>query len=279
VHDLGQRDELVARVRPLGEVRDGALLDPLGHVRVAGRDGADAAAVALVGDLVHRRHVHALDPRELTEHALAAALGAARGLPSGDHLGDLGDDLFAVAQHDEVEEVGERLGVVGAVPARGHQRVLGAALGGPHRHARQIDAVEEVGVGQLGGQVEGEHVELVARAVSVDREQRDALAPHDGLEIAPRCVRALGDGVVTLVQDLVEDLQALVGQTDLVGVGIRQQPGNSALTCAGTASPRPRDGVRVASRQMTCRPKGSGTPLRVPNPAIGRRPRPLVNAT
>jgi hypothetical protein len=74
----------------------------------------------------------------------------------------------------------------------------------------------------------------VARAVSVDREQRDALAPHDGLEIAPRCVRALGDGVVTLVQDLVEDLQALVGQTDLVGVGIRQQPGNSALTCAGT---------------------------------------------
>jgi hypothetical protein len=60
--------------------------------------------------------------------------------------------------------------------------------------------------------------------VGVDREQRDALAAHDGLEVAPGGVRPLGDGVVALVEDLVEDLQALVGKADLVGVGVGQQP-------------------------------------------------------
>ena len=222
VDDLGERDQLVAGVGPLGEVGDRALLDALGHVGVAGPHLADEGA--LVVDLVHRRHVDALDVAQLAQHRLAGALAAARRLPLPQHDRDVGHDLFPVAQHDEVEEVGQRLGVVGAVPARRHQRVLGTPLGRPHRHPGQVDGVEQVRIRQLGRQVERQHVELAGGTVRVDREQRDALAPHDRLEVGPRVVGPLGGGVVALVEDLVEDLQALVGQADLVGVGVGEQP-------------------------------------------------------
>jgi hypothetical protein len=60
---------------------------------------------------------------------LARSFGAPRSLPLADDLGDLADDLFAVAEDDQVDEVGEGLGVVGAVTADDHERVLGAAVG------------------------------------------------------------------------------------------------------------------------------------------------------
>ena len=102
--------------------------------------------------------------------------------------------------------------------------MLGPAVGRPHRDAGEVDAVEHVRVDELGRQVEGEEVELAGRAVRVDREQRQAVLAQQRLEIGPRRVGALGHRVGPLVEDLVEDLQALVGQADLVGVGVRQQP-------------------------------------------------------
>ena len=39
------------------------------------------------------------------------------------HLGDLADDLLAVADHERVDEVGQRLGVERAVPAGEDERV------------------------------------------------------------------------------------------------------------------------------------------------------------
>ncbi len=165
---------------------------------------------------------------------LAGAVGASGGLPVAHHLGDLGDDLFAVAEHDQVDEVGDRLRVVGAVAPHHDERVLGPSVGGTDRDARQVDAVEEVRVGELGRQVEAQQVELAGGAVRVDREEREPPVAHERLEVDPRCVGALGEGVVALVQDLVEDLQTLVGQADLVGVGVDEQPPDVALAGLGT---------------------------------------------
>ena len=114
VYDFGQRDELVARVGPVREVGDRALHNRLGHVRVAWCHRHEPLTVVL--DVVHRRHVHAGDRREVVEHALARAGGAAARLPRPHDVGDLGDDLFAVADGEPIHEVGERLGVVRAVP-------------------------------------------------------------------------------------------------------------------------------------------------------------------
>jgi len=52
----------------------------------------------------------------------------------------------------------------------------------------------------------------------------DAVPAHGGLHVRPHRVGALGQDPVPLVEHLVEDLHALVGQPDLVGVGVHQRP-------------------------------------------------------
>ncbi len=141
-------------------------------------------------------------------------------------LVDLAHHLLAVAEHEAVHEVGQRLGVEGAVAAGHHDRVVDGAVGGPHRHPGQVDEIEHVGVDELGRQVEGQHVEVAGGQVVLDREERDPGRAHGRLHVHPRGVGALGRRVGTLVEDLVEDLQPLVGQADLVGVGVDQQPGH-----------------------------------------------------
>ena len=64
--------------------------------------------------------------------------------------------------------------------------------------------------------------------MAVDGELRDravgvALA-HHRLEVGPDRVGALGEDPVALVEHLVEDRDALVGQPHLVGVGVHQRP-------------------------------------------------------
>ena len=168
--DLGQRDELALGVRPLPEIGDRPLVDGGRHVRVAGCDGDDGRTV--VGDVVHRRHVDARHLGELVQDRLA--VGAPAADPRPDDLGDLADDLLALAEHDDVDEVGERLGVERGVPADDDERVLRPPVSRSHRHARKVDHVEEVGEHQLRGEVERQQVELARGAVGVDREQRYA---------------------------------------------------------------------------------------------------------
>jgi hypothetical protein len=72
-------------------------------------------------------------------------------------------------------------------------------------------ALEHVRVHELGGQSEGDDVEVGGRVVGVDREEGNALRPHLGGHVEPRRVGALGERVVTLVEDLVQDLEPLVG--------------------------------------------------------------------
>ena len=88
---------------------------------------ASMQPVGQVRRLVERRHVDALDAGQGPEHV--DPVGAAAGLPGTDDLVDLADDLFAVAQHHEVEEVGDGLGVVGGVTTGAHEGVLGGAIG------------------------------------------------------------------------------------------------------------------------------------------------------
>ena len=89
-------------------------------------------------------------------------------LPSSEHLADFPNHLLAVAQHRGVNEVGQRLGVVGAVPTDNDQRVGKRPISGSDRHTRQVNALKQVRLEEFGRKVESQHVELGGRPVSVN---------------------------------------------------------------------------------------------------------------
>ena len=118
----------------------------------------------------------------------------------------------------------DRLGVEGGVPAGDDDGVRLVAVGRVQRDPGEVERLEQVRVAELGGEADAEQVELADGPVPVDGELRDAVLAHEPGQVRPDGVGALGEGVRALVEHLVEDHQALVGQPDLVGVGIHQRP-------------------------------------------------------
>ncbi len=223
---LGERHERLLGVGPLVQVHDGVLADPPRDAGAVGDDAGDTA-VGEVLDVVEAGDVDAAGPGEAEEEFLAASR-AALGLPGADDRRDLQDGLLAVADDRAVDEVGDRLRVEGRVAAGQDDRVVDAAVLRLQRDARQVQGGEHVGVAQLRGEGEAEDVEGADRTVAVDRELRDGVLPHQLLEVRPDAVGALGEDALLLVEHLVEDHDALVGQADLVGVGVHQGPADVA---------------------------------------------------
>ena len=184
VHHLGQRHQGPGRVGPVGQVRHRALGDG-GRHRGVDRHGARQASFG-VRRLVERRDVDPLERGQPPAQAVARALRLGLGQPVPHHLVDLAHHLLAVAQHEGVDEVGQRFGVEGAVPTGQHQRVGGAPLGRVQRHTGQVDEVDHVGVDELGRQVEGEHVEGGRREVLLDAEERVPRPPASPAPGRPR---------------------------------------------------------------------------------------------
>jgi hypothetical protein len=188
VDNLGQRDQLVLRIRPLGEVGDRALLHLLWGGRVDRSNAGKRPVIAVVRG-VQARHVDACDPGE--GHVDILAGGPPLRLPCGHHRTDLRHHLLAVPQDGGVDEVDQRLRVVGAVAAHQHERVLRATVGGQDRDPGEVEALEQVRVDEFGRQVEGQHVEVARRTVRVEREQGQALTAQHSGEVGPRRVGPL----------------------------------------------------------------------------------------
>ncbi len=237
---------------------DGAV-DDLGHVALAHRAGdhprlAEAAAPhAAPHDLQRQAVVDRLDHRhqggrrrERVQVAHDARLGAARlarppqagdGADPGQQRGavlagplavadgvrDLQQRLLPVAHAHDVGEGAQHRRVRGAVPADEHQRVAVAAVGRAQRHARQVEHRQQVGQAQLVAQREADHVERARRPTRLQREQGQAPLPQQRLEVGPGREREVGVGVLARVDRGVEDAQAVVGDAQLVGVGVGEQ--------------------------------------------------------
>ena len=103
-------------------------------------------------------------------------------------------------------------------------RVVGGAIRRPHRDPGEVQQVEQVRVAELVRERDGEHVERPHGTVRLEREGRDPLATHDVLEVEPRVEGPLGHRRRTLVEHLVEDLDALVRLPDLVRVRVGHGP-------------------------------------------------------
>ncbi len=219
---LGQGDERLLGVGPLVEVHDGVLGDPPRDAGAVRHDAGDPP-VGQVLDVVELGDVDAAGLRQ-AEQQLIAPAGPVLGLPGADDLGDLQHRLLTVAHDRAVQEVRDRLGVEGRVAAGEDDRVVLRTVLGLHRDTGEVQGGEEVGVPQLGREGDTEDVEGADGAVRVDRELRDVVLTHQRFEVRPHAVRALGQHALALVEDLVEDHDALVGQTDLVGVRVHERP-------------------------------------------------------
>ena len=144
--------------------------------------------------------------------------------------------LLAVADDGGVDEVGDRLGVERRVTTRDDDRVVDVAVDRVQWDAGEVERRQHVRVAQLGREAEAEEVEVAHRAVPVDGELREARLPQLRLHVGPHGVRPLGEGVRPLVEDLVEDHDALVGHADLVRVGVHQRPARGQLLAVGAVA-------------------------------------------
>ena len=175
----------------------------------------------VVLDVVHRGHVHAVDRGEIVQHRFARRAAPRFHAPTTSAISPMTSSPSPITNASTYSASGSGLYV--QWPPAITMRMLGCAVLVAHRHAGEVDEVEQVRVDELGRQVEREHVERVGGLVGVDAEQRHARGAHRVLHVGPRRVRPFGDRVGPLVQDLVEDLQALVGEPDLVRVGVDQE--------------------------------------------------------
>ena len=108
-------------------------------------DALDCAVLVIL-DFVQRRYIHALDLCCCNQKFLlrpAFALGLAV------QIGKLQHDLLAVADHEQVNKVSERLRIVGTRTAAGYNMLEFGAVLCQHRNTAEIQHIQNVGKRQL----------------------------------------------------------------------------------------------------------------------------------
>ena len=193
-------------------------------------------AVGEVVDLVEGWNVDPARARQ-PKQDLVTTTRTTLGLPRREQVGHLQDSLLAVAHDRGVDEVRRRLGVERRMTPRDDDRVIVAAIARMQGYAGKVERGQQVRVAELGGERDPEEVEVPQPPVTVHGELGDPLAAQERLHVRPHGVGPLGEGIGSFVDDLVQDHDALVGQTDLVGVGIHQRPARGQLLTVGSESP------------------------------------------
>ena len=159
----------------------------------------------MIGHLIERRNIHAFDLRGCDEKIL---LAPALALCLAVQVGELEHDLLAVADHEQVNEIAERLRVVSARAAAGNDMLQFRAVLCQHRHTAQIEHIENIGKGQLILQREGNDIKIIKRVAALQTVERDAGLSHLVLHIDPRRAHALAPDALLVVQQTVQDARA-----------------------------------------------------------------------
>ena len=218
MNQLGIRNDGLAHRIGRTEVLDDPLVD----------DGRDALpftrnGVAVHGGgfvmlhLVQRGHVRAGHLGDSAKDLLSGCTGIAKTLV---RAADLDDGLLALADQDGVEERREGLGIVDGGAARYDQGIVLAAIGGVEGDAGEVHRLEIVRAGHLMRHMEAHDVEGRQGGSALEREQRNAGAPHLIGHVDPGDVAALAGDTLLLVQYVIEDGDTLIGKADLIGIGI-----------------------------------------------------------
>ena len=151
--------------------------DGLPRVGIVGGEGANGS-VLVVGYVVKGRHV---DPRDLCRQ-LQETLPPAPGRPVlliTVHQFEIHG--LALADIEQVEEVGQRLRVVRAGASADHDGIVFTPLTGVQRNLGQLQHLQDVGVTHLVLQGDAQKVKVLHRFLGLQGKQGDILFPHDGV--------------------------------------------------------------------------------------------------
>ena len=213
LHDLGAGNNGIYREIRLVHVVNDALCH---HSRraVTGRDGA-YRAIVVVGNIVQAGNVNAVQLCGGTEKfrlvpALAARLAV--------QLHQLHGDVLTLAQAYQINEIGDRLGVVHGGAAGDHQRGQAVTLGATQGDLRQIQHVKDGGKGHLIAHGKGHNIEIGDGVAGFQCEKWHVRLAHLLLHVAPRGKDTLAPHAVHLIHDAIEDPHAQIGHADLVGI-------------------------------------------------------------
>ena len=109
--------------------------------------------------------------------------------------------------------------------------MVDGAVTGLQRDAREVQGRQHVRVAQLRGEGQKPNTSKADHgAVAVHGELRHLVLAHQFFEVGPHAVGALRQDALPLVEHLVEDHDARVGQPDLVRVRVHERPADVAAT-------------------------------------------------
>ena len=200
VDDLGGGDDGLHREVGLVHVLD----HPLAHLLRRAGAILDAhflqGAIRTVDGLIEGRDVDALDLGGLPQKLLLAPallLGLAI---QGDVLQG---DLLPFTQDKQVHEGGQRLRVIAAGTARHDERREFRPLLAAQRQPRQVQHVQDIGVGHLIAQREADDIKVRNRVAALQGVEQQPLPAHFLLHISPGGVATLAPQPLLLVHQAV----------------------------------------------------------------------------
>ena len=171
----------------------------------------------VIAHLIQGRHIGTGDRREPLDNLSA---GDALVAQAAMQLADLEQRLLALANEDGIEEGRIRLGVIHRRSAGDDDGIVLGTVGSQQRNAGEIERLEKVCHSHLVRHVHTDDVERGHGRCALKRQQRNPRLAHGIAHIGPRYVAALAGNALGLIKDVVENGDALVGQTDLIHVRI-----------------------------------------------------------
>lgn len=153
-------------------------------------------------------------------------------LHAGDKLHQLRQRLFAIADDEQVDEIGHRLGRVRQCIAGNDDRVLLAALIGMDGDLGQVQHRQHVGNADFVGQGEAHDIEVAQVAAALPAEQRHGVPPHDLFSLHGWAVGAVACDAGQVVEHVVEQMAAKVADSHGIGIGKRHRNGYVEIAVA-----------------------------------------------
>ena len=200
LRDLNEGHQLMQRIRSRVEILHRLLQDLFRYSRNSGCKGRDRS-VLFVGHLVERRDIDAGHlPGRLDQELPAAPAGRFHLLIK---IQQLVVDGLPFSDVEHVEELRDRLRIVGTGSPADDNRYRFVPLRGLERNPGQVQDLQHIRVAELKLQRDPQEIEVPDRILRLQCKKRDPSLPQYFVQVQPGGVHPLTPGVLPAVEHIV----------------------------------------------------------------------------